>query len=560
MSSSEPLHSVAVKLLVKCVPIINKGFDAKTGRFHTRSLFSAGPDHDYWIRYNQGMSYALAVLFVTDHRNNPYYKDKTIFDIALKGCDCLVLMQNPDGTVDNIECGYNLGTCYLDWTLYHWLSALELLKNDLDKERVRLWENGIRKTLEGLAARTKGFLDKGKINTGYNHFLWYLVSLYRGGLYFGDRELCELALRAFDGTAFGRLDDDGCWIDVEPDIRSNHYNPTSTHAAGLLYELTGRSEYLDLTKRSLGYENNQTYPDMSLVETADFRFRYRQYVTAEALAAYSRFPEGRRYGRRSLEKFAEHVEARQDIQMSSLVLEMPYVADLIRYGKDGDEEPIHPESDRLSFVSSNNRIMAAKEAGWFAVLSGDLPGIDKENNYVLDPQSHLSVWHADCGLIIGGGNSKGDPAFSNFAFANEHVASKAVLNHEDRRIELLYSGGKGVISVSVMDDRKLMIEMNAEGKDCVINLPLYLRLDEMLRTQKRGEIRLGHDELVMRASEIGEWAGAGKWRISIPENSVLRWPMKPFYSYSKDAKPPECQWIGMLSMKEKKNRIVLEIV
>jgi hypothetical protein len=158
-------------------------------------------------------------------------------------------------------------------------------------------------------------------------------------------------------------------------------------------------------ERGLEFQIKYVYPDGSLVETLDGRARYSSDPPAAAHFVFSQLEEGRR--------FAKFLVAQLTRRGTMLPLSSSLLLNLLYY-HEGDESklPIEKKSYNLN---SGSKATVRRKAPWFYALSG-FTAPTTRNRWGLDRQNFVSVWHEGVGLIIGGGNSKGQSEWSNFIF------------------------------------------------------------------------------------------------------------------------------------------------
>ena len=129
-------------------------FNEKTGRFHSElegpPAPGAKPEDIGWFIVNQDIIYPLALLYTTP--GTPYHGDSAILNMALRGGDAIRDFQYPDGKVEFLKVdGSRWGPTYMGWTNYSWLEAYAILRDQMDEERRKRWEEGLSLAHDGQA-------------------------------------------------------------------------------------------------------------------------------------------------------------------------------------------------------------------------------------------------------------------------------------------------------------------------------------------------------------------------------------------------------------------------
>src|SRR3989339_1453867 len=116
---------LALDILVESVPHILSGFETKTGRFLPNKLSNPANNKGIFSIYDQSLHYPLALLYKTKSSRNPFYKDKKILSVAIKGASYLKEVQAKNGSFRLVSGGADLGYFQLNWQVYHWLCTFE---------------------------------------------------------------------------------------------------------------------------------------------------------------------------------------------------------------------------------------------------------------------------------------------------------------------------------------------------------------------------------------------------------------------------------------------------
>ncbi len=536
-----------IEQILKGIPVTMKSFIEETGRFA-----SGG-----WGIDMQEVIYPLAYMYSLKDKANPFSGDSQLLDAALKGGDAIYDSQYADGSVEMVKSdGTSWGRTYLHATLTSWLETFVLLKDKMDEERKKRWEQGIQKMVEGIYLQILGnrnkrlysgiFRDE-EVNWAWGNFevnslsTWDGLNLFRAGQIFERKEWQQTGQRMIH-SALETLDPLGYWPEFGGPSPSQ--NVEYLQAITLYYEYSGDLVVVPYLERGVEFQTKFVYPDGTLVETLDGRSRYNPAVLSNGHFAFSQFPQGRR-----LAKFLV-------LQMLKRRTALPLTSNLLRnyrYYHDGEEEKLALEKRSYS-MRAGNKAVVQRKGPWFYCVSG-FTATPIKNRWALDRQNFISVWHEQLGLIIGGGNSKAQAEWSNFIFPRAgrlaHIPTNGevrednpkdtvILTYEDKRasIEISPENKKGMrIKTQLLDP-----ESSTTGQ-----LLLYLKAGNTCKTASGGVFSLNDKSVEIRAEEAGPWVEFEGWRITLPVGSRITFPSFPFDPYDRQGKSTLAQARGILS-------------
>jgi len=189
------------------------------------------------------------------------------------------------------------------------------------------------------------------------------------------------------------------------------------------------------------------------------------------------------------------------------------------------------------------------------------------NRWHQDRQNFVSIFHDRVGLILGGGNTKLQPAWSNFTVGDESLLAhkpgdenpkflppKDKLFHVPQAARLMTRPEPGLeltcgpetcrIRVRIKDERTLEYELETttnSGLAVAGHLTLMPHLKKRLETAGGRKVTLGSEPLSLGSAELGGWVSHAGWRLAVPDGASLRWPVLPHNPYRKDgrAQPSE---------------------
>lgn len=543
--------------LVDDVEMNLERFDEESGRF----LTDGG-----WAVTNQDIIYSLALLYYTERPDNPYYGNERLLHCALRGGDALRDFQYPNGQVEFIKIDDSTwGPIYMPWSMYHWVEAYGLLRQDLGAERRERWEEGLTLAFDGIAEE----ISSGRV---HNIPVWHAMALYRAG------QLLERADWRERGQwlihkAVAEQTPQGYWY--EHGGPTPRYNYVYVHAIGLYYFFSGDESVLPCLERATDFHIRYTYPDGRVVETVDGRVKYLDTINEMGLAAFSLFPQGRRLAGLMVEKWLQKRANEQRPAITYIVTGgerkpsagefgfSPRLASSFVYYQDGPEAPI-PQDEASYHIHEPGHAILRRDAGWFACLSGYVtPPV--ETRWGSDRQNFLSVWHQGIGLLTGGGNAKSQPVFSTFILGEDilgddpsahfeegaappdvsryvPVAAQLDPGEETDSLTLELDGCRCTVAVRVVDAERIEITFRtAESQPArqpFAQLPFKLSEHEPMVTGAGRTYSLTNERVRLGAADTDGWIAHHGWRILMPEQSTIEWPVLPFNPYAADGAAP----------------------
>lgn len=530
--------------LVKGVPGVMKSFVEETGRFALNG----------WIPEYQEVIYPLAYLATTKEPPTPYAGDAQLINAAMKGGDALRDSQYEDGTVEFLkQDGSSWGRIYPHKLLTAWLETYALLKDRLDADRRARWDKGLSLMVEGthhqiLGKRNprlfSGLFRNDEVVWGWSNFevnslsIWDGLNVFRAGQIFERKDwqqngqrMIHSALETMDPASF-------FWPEFGGPSPSQQIE--YLQAIGLYYEHSGDLAVVPYLERGLEFQIKYVYPDGSLVETLDGRSRYSSEPPAEAHFVFSQLEEGRRFA-----KFlVAHLAQRGTV--------LPLSGNLLRnlrYYHEGAEAKL-PIEKKSYTLNSGSKAAVRRKAPWFCALSGFTAPATR-NRWALDRQNFVSVWHEGVGLIVGGGNSKGQSEWSNFIFprsgrlayvpsGGEVRENQVVLSYEDKKASL-------EVSPESKTELKLKAALLDPGSAATGQLLLHLKAGNTCKTAAGGVFSLSDRSIEIRAEDAGGWVEFEGWRINLPAGSKINFPSYPFDPEARDTRASLGQARGILS-------------
>ena len=173
------------------------------------------------------------------------------------------------------------------------------------------------------------------------------------------------------------------------------------------------------------------------------------------------------------------------------------------------------------------------------------------NRWGLDRQNFISVWHEGVGLIIGGGNSKGQSEWSNFIFPRSGRLAYIPSSGEVREnlLVLSYEDKKASLEVSPESKKELKIKaaLLDPASTAAGQLLLHLKAGNTCKTAAGGVLSLSDRSIEIRAEDAGGWVEFEGWHINLPAGSKINFPSYPFDPDDRQGRATLNQARGILS-------------
>jgi hypothetical protein len=505
----------------------------EAGSLQVRARLEAEPnatlesleDSPKWKHFGYSIL-APAVLYSKADPANRHYHDPAMQTLAVRIGDLLASENEKGRFAPRLDS---------DWDTYIWLEAYRLLAPDLDEPRRMRWKRALLENvalLESDAAERIDFpwYESPYIGTSPNHYAQWAELLYLAGIVFEKPQWVKLGSSILHRFALEQTPD-GFWGEHSHAGPTTGYDHLTVSAVAVYWEHSKDPAALDALRRSLTFHENFTYPNGTPVETINDRNRYWR-VSPWAQFAFTNFPDGRRYAE-FLTNFFDPGELTME--------ELGRLSQDALYYHDGPSAPIPQDSERYVYemhVPASIR----KTGSWVVCLSGIIATQAPTNQYYLDRQSNLSVFHSRLGLIITGANSKRQPELATFRekIANEifHLpqSSRLQIGADRDRLSLSYNTFFSNLSVEPASEKELNFRFVIAGKgrpadEAFATLQLVLKPGEILITPNR-QILLSSDPIHLSAEELGGFIRHHGWALNVEPSGTLDWPMYPYNPYT----------------------------
>jgi hypothetical protein len=550
-------HEAYLKQLVGAVPGILRSQHRETGRFGTEP----------WITEDQNIIFPLVTAWALKDPANPYYHDPVVLEAIIKGGDALADAQDKNGywtfrKKDNSTWGQTLEP----WAFSRWMRACLLIHDAMPPECRQKWERGLLPDVQRLASNLR-------TSRVHNKTTYHAATVYAAGLCF-QRDDWKRVAHDFMAKVVAAQAPGGWWSEHSGPVVN--YNTVYVEALGMYYALSHDAGVLEALRRAAVYHATLTYPNGSSVETVDERNPFHAGVD-RGNVGFSFTPEGRGYL----------------LQQSKLPgpwsVSTDDAACHLLYGATGSVLPTAAGRDLKLTVVGNNEALVLRSKPWFICLSA-FTCEQSPSRWIQDRQNFVSIFHDDLGLIIGGGNTKLQPFWSNFTIGDTaqlkhqpgdenpdfkpkggllHMPSAAHLRADQDApgLDLTYGAEHCYITVRPLDAQHLTLVCEATAKSSqpveghVVFLP---HLKAVLKTATGKMAQLTAAPLAWTADELGAWFTYGNLRISVPPGARLLWPAAAHNPYKKDgsSKPGEARLVLCLPFASgvTKQELTLELV
>ncbi|MGI5820055.1 MAG: hypothetical protein ACOX9R_18375 [Armatimonadota bacterium] len=383
-----PPRDYLVESLVRAVPGILNTYDPDTGRF----------GGEPWICTDQNVIFPLAAAWSIEHPENPFHHSEEVLAAIAGGGVALVEAQDEAGRwrFDKKDGSY-WGQIHMPWTYSRWIRAYYLVGDALPDDVRATWEEGLLLGYERIAAP---YPNQGVHNIPVHH----AMGLYIAGVAFDNGNWRERS-RQFMARAVEEQDPGGFWSENQGPVVG--YNFVYSDSLGIYYHFAQDPVVLDALGRTARFHASILWPDGSSVACIDERNTYSRSIRIGD-PGFSHTPEGRGYLLAQMQRNAGDA-------LRPIAADM--AAALLLYG--GDGEVVMPEEigeDGVVILGDADALVRTGDRwSWaFSAYTAEVPG----SRWIQDRQNLVDLFHADLGLVAGGGNTKLQPHWSTFTLGD----------------------------------------------------------------------------------------------------------------------------------------------
>ncbi len=471
---------------------------------------------------------APAVLYAKQHPQNVRYHNREMLSLATKIGD-LLAGESEKGTYEP-----RLDS---DWDTYMWMEAYRLLQSDLGEERRIRWRREIEKNVALLFDDAMERVDfpwyqSPFIGTSPNHYAQWASILHFAGRLFDKPEWQRLGAQILRRCALVEQTPDGYWGEHNRSGPTIGYNHLTLTGLALYYEETRDPDVLPALRKATDFHEYFTYPDGTPVEVINDRNRYWG-VSAWGQFAFTNFDDGRRY--------AEFLTGFFRPEKLSIDILGRLAQDALYY----HEGPLGSiPQDQKTYVRQLEIPAGIRKTGpWVVCLSGIISTQAVNNQFYLDRQGNLSVFHEKLGLIITGANSKRQPELATFSenllgqTFYMPVSSRLQMDLKYDRLSLAYNTFFADLYVAPPSETELGLRFAITGKGTPaenpkLTLQLCLKPGESLETASGKKFTIRSDRVELRGTDLGGWLRHHGWTLGVDSSAVLVWPVYPHNPYA----------------------------
>ncbi|MBI5281191.1 MAG: hypothetical protein HY858_05860 [Candidatus Solibacter usitatus] len=507
------------RILNESLPQIRQHFAAHSAG-GLKTLEAAAP----WRHFPHALLVA-AVLHARPHAANIAYGRPELLEIALAIGD-LCATEMEQGSF----------TARLDHhrDSYMWLEAYRLLEPKLGAARRARWRKALLTEFNDLAAMIAERQNYPRyaspfLGTSPNHFALWSSTLYLASKVFHNPDWEKLSAKVLHRFAAEEQTPDGFWGEHTTNGPTTGYDYVTVASVALYWEHSGDPAALAALRRNADFHQYFTYPDGIPVETVNDRNRYWE-VTPWGQFGFTHFPAGRRYA-----AFLTSFHRPGQVAIEAL----GRMAQNALYYHAGPLAPI--PQDRPNYAHQMRVPAGIRKTGpWVICLSG-IVAPPTENQFYLERQSAISVFHQRTGLIVTGANSKRQPELAtisdriNGQATHMPVSTRLTMSDAGDSLALAFNGFFSVLHVAPPSSGALTLRfdflINWRKPDGALTLQLCLKPGELLETGAGRSFTVGTGKLELGPEAIGGWIRHNGWTLKTAAAARLTWPVMPYNPY-----------------------------
>jgi len=529
-----PPRDTLVQSLAEGIEPILKTQDGATGRFGSQP----------WICNDQNVLMPLAAAWAIEHPDNPWYHDARLLKAIAAGGRALVEDQDAAGRwIFRKKDNSTWGMIHMPWTYSRWIRAYVLVREALEPADRETWERGLRLGFTGI----RKYMDGHVHNIPCHH----AMGLYIAGQALGEPEWCAAA-KAFMGKVVAKQDPGGFWSENFGPVIG--YNEVYVDALGAYYHASQDDSVLEALRHSAQFHAAVLWPDGSAAPCFDERQIYHRGIRLGSVG-FTFTPEGRGY---LLQQLGKHLAEGGRIGTE-------WAASMLLYGGQGDSlAPAAAGDEATVWIGSRDGLIQRRKPWQWAFSAYVCP--PPKSRWIQDRHNLVDIFHDRLGLVIGGGNTKLQPAWSNFTVGDMallrhkpgdenpdflpkgplfHVPGEAKLIREPQLgLDLTYGRQVCRIRIQPKDDHRLNLILSVPGLEddpVAAHLTLLPHMKKLLKTAGEQSVTLGDASIAWTPAQVAGGVSHGAARLLVPDTASLFWPALPHNPYRKDgrAEPAE---------------------
>jgi hypothetical protein len=309
-----------------------------------------------------------------------------------------------------------------------------------------------------------------------------------------------------------------------------------------------------------------------MVETVDGRNWYHADVRP-GNPGFSHTPQGRGFLAQQHERMIA----------SGQPFTADYAATMLLHAVEGELEPTAGSSD-VNTYQMGDLATVRRRRPWFSCANA-FRQQPHANRWGQDWQNFVSVFHDRLGVVVGGGNTKLQPLWSNFTIGDtalmkhrpgeedplflvkklQHVPDEVSIEQADTTltVRLKYGLLDGAISLTEMADDTLGISYSCDtipDQPVEGHLTMIPRIGALLRLSTGDAIPLGEQPFAWSVPGQAGFVEHNGWRLLLPLGTRIEWPALPHDPYKKGGEPDLASGRIVVVMPFSRERMAYEMV
>jgi hypothetical protein len=411
------------------------------------------------------------------------------------------------------------------------MRAYELVREAMPRDRREKWDRALQLGYAGIEKE----IAAGPVKNIPAH---HAMGLYFASRVFNKPEWAKAAT-AFLHRVIKEQHADGYWSEHKGPVVA--YGFVYVDALGVYEAVSKDPAVMQALQKTARFHAAFTYPDGTAVETVDERNPYHGGVHLPNVG-FTFSPEGRSYAARQLAKVPGRIAADE-------------AASMLLWGQEGEGAGKAASGD-FDFILGTGDAAVRRRGPWFLVASAMTSPLST-SRWIQDRQNFVSIYHDKLGLIVGGGNTKLQPHWSNFTAgpietfkhragdenpkfkAPEGVVylpdSAALLKGDNFGVELQYGNRKGRIALRIVGPNRLEYTVSGDPS-MTAHVTLLPDMKGVVASAKGKSASLEAGAFVWKAADAGAWIDFRKARYGLPAGAEVLWPTLPHNPYRKDGR------------------------
>lgn len=355
---------------------------------------------------------------------------------------------------------------------------------DLGKPYQSQLQDFIRRTKNGILI-AKPSLEKYatyqiKAYRGLNLIFLDIATMHLAGEFFNEPKLSAIAAKALE-RLIKRFDPIEGYM---PDNRdedeevgpSTSYFVYTMFTVSFLLRLCPDNQLANKLQRGLDWMLRSNYPNAQMVDIFDERGRLKPYTESE-LATVSLSNRSPLFfcspGGREMIKYWEN-HASRFYDLGTIANDINFIDGILAKNPNFFDAMEAKNSEWLAkkeshyYCYQNNKSAYFKEGNWVIAFHGYLSGtIDPKSLWHRELQQHFSIYYQGLSVIIGGGNSLGQPEFSTFRTSEKYLCDEVKMLPKIKNAQsiLLINGDwHAVLTVEYKNQTEFNLTFNVTQK------------------------------------------------------------------------------------------------